>query len=69
MTLTTSWQFVPASSSTLRELITQVVLGNKQVEGHMTRLRNLALGGLAALAIGGVASSAFAEEPGTFKSA
>ncbi len=33
----------------------------------MTRLRNLALGGLAALAIGGVASSAFAEEPGSFQ--
>ena len=33
----------------------------------MTRLRNLALGGLAALAIGGFASSAFAEEPGTFQ--
>lgn len=51
----------------MREFITQVVLGNKQVEGHMTRLRNLALGGLAALAIGGVASSAFAEEPGSFQ--
>jgi hypothetical protein len=33
----------------------------------MTRLKNLALGGLAALAICGVASSAFAEEPGTFQ--
>jgi hypothetical protein len=53
-----------SESSTLRELITQVVLGNKQVEGHMTRLRNLALGGLAALAIGGAATSAFANEPG-----
>ncbi len=50
----------------MREFITQVVLGNKQVEGHMTRLRNLALGGLAALAIGSFASSAFAEEPGSF---
>jgi hypothetical protein len=56
-----------SESSTVREFITQVVLGNKQVEGHMTRLRNLALGGLAALAIGGVASSAFAEEPGSFQ--
>jgi hypothetical protein len=55
-----------SESSTLREFIAQVVLGNKQVEGHMTRFRNLALGGLAALAIGGVASTAFAEEPGSF---
>jgi len=33
----------------------------------MTRLRNLALGGLAALAITGVASQALAEEPGSFE--
>jgi len=33
----------------------------------MTRLRNLALGGLAALAITGAATAAFAEEPGTFQ--
>jgi len=33
----------------------------------MTRLRNLVLGGLAALAIGGAASSALAEESGTFQ--
>lgn len=32
----------------------------------MTRLKNLALGGLAALAVGSFASSAFAIEPGTF---
>jgi hypothetical protein len=61
-----SWQLVASESSSLREFITQVVLGNKQVEGHMTRLRNLALGGLAALAVGSFASSAFAIEPGTF---
>ena len=54
-----------SESSTLRELITQVVLGNKQVEGHMTRLRNLALGGLAALA-SAASKSCFAIEPGTF---
>ncbi len=33
----------------------------------MTRLRNVVLGGLAALAIGGAASSALAEESGTFQ--
>lgn len=33
----------------------------------MTRLRNVVLGGLAALAIGGAASSAFAEEPASFE--
>ena len=33
----------------------------------MTRLKNLAIGGLAALAIGSFASAAFAEEPGTFQ--
>jgi hypothetical protein len=33
----------------------------------MTRLRQIALGGLAALAIGGAASSALAEESGTFQ--
>ncbi len=33
----------------------------------MTRLRNVVLGGLAALAIGGAASSALAEETGTFQ--
>jgi hypothetical protein len=33
----------------------------------MTRMRNIALGGLAALAIGGMASSALAEEPGSFQ--
>ena len=33
----------------------------------MTRLRNIVLGGLAALAIGGTASSALAEETGTFQ--
>jgi len=33
----------------------------------MTRLRNVVLGGLAALAIGGVASSALAEESGSFQ--
>lgn len=32
----------------------------------MTRLRQIALGGLAALAIGGMASQALAEEPGSF---
>jgi hypothetical protein len=62
-----SWQLVASESSTLREFITQVVLGNKQVEGHMTRLRNLALGGLAALAMTGVASSAYAIESGAFQ--
>jgi hypothetical protein len=39
----------------------------KQVEGQMTRLRNVVLGGLAALAIGGAASSALAMESGTFE--
>jgi hypothetical protein len=43
------------------------VLGDQQVEGHMTRLRNLALGGLAALAISGAASTAFAVEPVDFQ--
>ncbi len=33
----------------------------------MTRLRSLVLGGIAALAVGGVASSALAEESGTFQ--
>ena len=33
----------------------------------MTRLRNLVLGGLAALAITGAASTAFADEPGSFE--
>ncbi len=33
----------------------------------MTRMRNLVLGGLAALAIGGAASSASAMETGTFQ--
>jgi hypothetical protein len=33
----------------------------------MTRLKNLALGGLAALAISGAATAAFAEEPGSFQ--
>ena len=33
----------------------------------MTRLRQIALGGLAALAIGGAASSALAEESGSFQ--
>jgi hypothetical protein len=33
----------------------------------MTRLRNVVLGGLAALAIGGAASSAWAEEPASFE--
>jgi hypothetical protein len=33
----------------------------------MTRLRTLVLGGIAALAVGGAATSAFAEEPGTFQ--
>lgn len=33
----------------------------------MTRLRNIVLGGLAAVAIGGAASSAFAEETATFQ--
>jgi hypothetical protein len=33
----------------------------------MTRLRNIVLGGIAALAIGGVAGSALAEEAGTFQ--
>ena len=33
----------------------------------MTRLRNLVLGGIAALAIGGAATSALAEETGTFQ--
>src|SRR3984885_4038804 len=42
-------------------------LGDKQVEGQMTRLRSIVLGGLAALAIGGTASSALAEESGTFQ--
>jgi hypothetical protein len=42
-------------------------LGDKQVEGQMTRLRNVVLGGLAALAIGGAASSALAEESGSFQ--
>jgi hypothetical protein len=62
-----SWQLVASESSTLREFITQVVLGNKQVEGHMTRLKHLALGGLAALAMTGVASSAYAIESGSFQ--
>jgi hypothetical protein len=38
----------------------------KQVEGQMTRLRNIVLGGLAALAIGGAASSASAIETADF---
>ncbi len=33
----------------------------------MTRMRNIALGGLAALVMSGAASAAFAEEPGTFQ--
>jgi hypothetical protein len=41
-------------------------LGEKQVEGQMTRLRNAVLGGLAALAVGGAASSALATEPVDF---
>src|ERR1700691_5548597 len=35
--------------------------------GDMTRLRNLVLGGIAALAIGGAATSALAEQAGTFQ--
>jgi hypothetical protein len=42
-------------------------LGIKQVEGQMTRLGDVVLGGLAALAVGGVASSALAEESGSFQ--
>jgi hypothetical protein len=42
-------------------------LGDKQVEGQMTRLRSIVLGGLAALALGGAASSALAMESGTFQ--
>jgi hypothetical protein len=42
-------------------------LGDKTLEGQMTRLRQIALAGLAALAVGGTASSAFAEQAGTFQ--
>jgi hypothetical protein len=42
-------------------------LGDKQVEGQMTRLRQIVLGSLAALAMGGAASSALAEQSGTFQ--
>jgi hypothetical protein len=47
--------------------IIRLVLGTKTLEGQMTRLRQIAMAGLAAIAIGGVASSAYAEEFGTFE--
>jgi hypothetical protein len=47
-----------------KQVVTQAGL---ITEGHMTRLRNLVLGGIAALAIGGAATSALAEETGTFQ--
>jgi hypothetical protein len=42
-------------------------LGDKTLEGQMTRLRQIALAGLAAVAIGGYASSASAMQAGTFQ--
>src|ERR1700733_8784797 len=42
-------------------------VGDKTLEGQMTRLRQIAMAGLAAIAIGGVASSASAMETGTFQ--
>ena len=42
-------------------------LGDKTLEGQMTRLRQIAMAGLAAVAIGGFASSASAMESGTFQ--
>jgi hypothetical protein len=60
-----SWQIVP-TRRTPREVIRWGV-GDKTLEGQMTRLRLIAMAGLAAIAIGGVASSASAEEFGTFE--
>jgi hypothetical protein len=42
-------------------------LGDKTLEGQMTRLRQIAMASLAALAIGGAASSANAMQTGTFQ--
>jgi hypothetical protein len=42
-------------------------VGDKTLEGQMTRLRQIAMAGLAAIAIGGVAKPAFAVEAGTFQ--
>src|SRR6201993_185882 len=47
--------------------IIRLVLGTKTLEGQMTRLRQIAMAGLAAIAIGGVASSASAMETGNFE--
>jgi hypothetical protein len=59
-----SWQVVP-TKQVVRDF--NAGLGDKHVEGQMTRLRKIMLGGLAALVMGGAASSAFAEESGTFQ--
>jgi hypothetical protein len=63
--LARSWQIVPTRQATCA--ILTHALGKNQVEGQMTRLRNVVLGGLAALAIGGAAGSAWAEESGSFE--
>jgi hypothetical protein len=52
-------------TSTVRNYFAGV--GDKTLEGQMTRLRQIAMAGLAAIAIGGVASSASAMETGTFQ--
>jgi len=63
--LARSWQVV-LTRQVACAILTHV-LGKNQVEGQMTRLRNAVLGGLAALAMGGAASSALAEESGSFE--
>src|ERR1700728_1019441 len=50
-----------------RAVISRATLGTKHSEGQMTQLRNLAIAGLAALAIGSAASAALADESGSFE--
>ena len=52
-------------TSTMRDISRG--LGDKTLEGQMTRLRQIAMAGLAAVAIGGFASSASAMQSGTFQ--
>jgi hypothetical protein len=59
-----SW-LIADETSTVRNYSPGV--GDKTLEGQMTRLRQIAMAGLAAIAIGGVASSASAMETGTFQ--
>jgi hypothetical protein len=59
-----SW-LIADETSTVRDYSPGV--GDKTLEGQMTRLRQIAMAGLAAIAIGGVASSASAMETGTFQ--